>query len=383
VRILHLEPQWAGKLRCDAFRGRVIVSDPPWDEFTRAAFNDHVWTDEDDARLCNWMRRHFQGYNFDPSATDCAKAVQIVAESHAFHPVKDYLTRLVWDQEPRLSHWLSRYVGASPDDYTQNVARWWMVSAVARVLRPGCKADHVMILEGEQGIRKSSALKVLGGEWFTDTPIDMNSKDAYSAIRGVWIVELAELDSLMRVEASRAKAFFSSPVDRYRPAYGRREKEIPRQCVFAGTVNHREYLRDPTGARRFWPIACTKVDLDGLTTARDQLWAEAVWLFNNGARWWPEAEENEAIRDVQEEHGEQDAWTDSVREYLMRRREVSMGDILGGALGLEKLHWTRANETRVGAIMAVLGWRRVRRQMPDGTRPRFYIGPTEKHEVGQ
>lgn len=353
IRILALHPKWRGRLRYDEFRGRIVVRDPPWDEYQRPTSCEAAWTDEDATRLHAWLRREFHPYAFAPSVTDCERAVDVAARTNGWHPVREYLESLRWDQTLRLKRMGATYFGADDDDYTANVMRWWMISAVARVLRPGCKADHVLILEGKQGRGKSTALGILGGEWFNDTPIDLNSKDAFGAIRGRWIVELAELDSLFRVESSRAKAFFSSSVDNYRPAYGRREREQPRSCVFAGSVNEGVYLRDPTGARRFWPVRCRVLDLAALRRDRDQLWAEALYWFREGARWWPEGvEEVEPLEAQQEERTERDEWTDAIEKYVARAgAEVTGAEILEFALRLEPKDWTRQAQTRVGAIM--------------------------------
>jgi hypothetical protein len=162
--------------------------------------------------------------------------------------------RLHWDGVERLDRWLSTYLGADDSDYSRAVGSRWLISAVARTFQPGAKADCCLILEGPQGIRKSTALRTIAGEYFTDELADLGSKDAAMQTRGVWIIELSELDSLSHAEVARIKAFMSRTTDRFRPPYGMRLVESPRQCVFAGTVNHGTYLRDETGGRRFWPI---------------------------------------------------------------------------------------------------------------------------------
>ena len=373
IRILQLHPEWIGKIRKDEFRDRIVASAPPWDRYARPHLADAGWADEDATRLQGWLRREFQNYQFDPTITECERGVDVVAAANGYHPLRDYLDGLVWDQTLRLPRFASAYLGAEQTEYASNVVQWWLLSAVARVYQPGCKADHVLILEGLQGIGKSSLLRVLAGDWFSDTPIDLNSKDAYAQIRGKWIVELAELDSLFKAESSRAKAFFSSPKDDYRPAYARREREQLRQCVFAGTVNDDKYLRDPTGNRRFWPVACGDLNLPALTRDRDQLWAEVVWRYREGARWWPQAEETKANEAEQDERTAVDPWTETVEAWLSRHgsQEVSTGDLLGRALELGAKDHTRAAETRLGAIMIrALGWSK-HRVLRSGAR--FYV----------
>lgn len=380
IRILSLHPQWRGKLRFDEFRGRIVMNDPPWDDFQRPREVESAWADEDATRLHAWLRREFHGYSFAPTITDCERAVDVVARVNGTHPIREYLDGLVWDKTFRLREMGPTYFGADAVK-SLHVFRWWMISAVARIMQPGCKADHVLILEGKQGRGKSTALEILGGrDWFSDTPIDLNSKDAYSQIRGLWIVELAELDSLFRAEASRAKAFFSSRKDNYRPAYARREREQQRQCVFAGTVNEGVYLKDPSGARRFWAVFCSAIDLPALRRDRDQLWAEALWWFREGARWWPEGrEETKPLEEEQEVRTERDDWTDKVESYLRRKPgadQITSAELLEFALGLETRDWTRPAQMRVGAIM-MHGLRWTKRRERDGLDRRWvYERPT-------
>jgi predicted P-loop ATPase len=203
------------------------------------------------------------------------QAVQAVAKDRTFHPVCEYLDALSWDGIKRIDTWLSVYLGAEATDYTTAVGARWLMSAVARIYRPGVKADCCLILEGSQGLMKSMSLKTIAGPYFTDEIADLGSKDSAMQTRGVWIIEIAELDSMTRSEVGRIKAFMSRSTDRFRPPYGKRLIESPRQCVFAGSVNHSTYLRDETGGRRFWPVACTRILIEDLARDRDQLWAES------------------------------------------------------------------------------------------------------------
>jgi predicted P-loop ATPase len=256
--------------------GTVALKPTPWGIVPKGE-----WTDHDDRRAAEWLQK--QGILV--SVEVAGQAVQTAARDHPFHPVRAYLERLAWDGTERLDHWLSTYVGAEATEYSRAVGSRWMISAVARIFRPGAKADCCLILEGPQGIRKSTALRTLAGEYFTDELADLGSEDAAMQTRAVWIIELSELDSLSNSEVARIKAFMSRTTDRFRPPYGMRLVESPRQCVFAGTVNHSTYLRDETGGRRFWPVACGQIDIDALARHRDQLWAEANTRFDAGAVW--------------------------------------------------------------------------------------------------
>jgi hypothetical protein len=252
-------PEWGGVLAFSEFGfGAVVLKPAPWGVVPKGE-----WTDHEDRLAADWLQR--QGILV--SVEVAGQAVQTAARDRPFHPVRAYLKGLRWDGVERVDRWLAAYLGAAETEYSRAVGSRWLISAVARIFRPGAKADCCLILEGSQGIRKSTALRTLAGEYFTDELADLGSKDAAMQTRGVWIIELSELDSLSHSEVARIKAFMSRTTDRFRPPYGMRLVESPRQCVFAGTVNHSTYLRDETGGRRFWPVACGRIDADAL--ARD------------------------------------------------------------------------------------------------------------------
>jgi predicted P-loop ATPase len=213
--------------------------------------------------------------------------------------VRQYLDGLVWDRVPRLDHFAHRYLGVrlDPDDQTYKArtsdfqraaCACWFISAVARIYQPGCKVDHVLILKGPQGGLKSTVFATLGGEFFSDDIADLGSKDASLGATGAWIIELAELAAMARPEIEKIKSFISRSKDRFRPPYGKHNIEVPRQCIFGGSVNTDHFLRDDTGNRRFWPIECGEIDIEGLRRDRDQFWAEAVVRFRKGEKWWLE-----------------------------------------------------------------------------------------------
>lgn len=362
VTILANDEPWRGVVARNEFSAAEasFTKAPPWDSHyapARSALVGDAWSDADDTRAAAWLATHWQ-LRVQPAVV--AEAIKVVAAKFAFHPVKDYFAALEHDGTPRLSKWLPALLGAPDGDYSAAVGMWWLISAVARVYRPGAKADHAVILEGEQGLGKSTALKLLASEaWFTDELGDIGGKDAAMQLQGRLIVELAELDALSRAEVSRVKAFLSRSSDKFRPPWGRRVIDVPRQNVFAGTTNKDKYLQDETGARRFWPVRCTRIDLTGIERDRDQLWAEAVAAYHEGKAWWPSETEAKAdFREQQEERRQPDPWEDPIRVWLEQPRigYITTASVLDECLGKRKAEWQRADEMRVAACMKALKW---------------------------
>lgn len=374
--ILQNDPLVAGCIAWDKFSSDVVcVQEPPWNSGDCAHSIGKTetfkpWTDRDYHRLKMWLQYE---WDLSFSGDTIIQTVCTAAEANSFHPVRDYLNQLEWDGVKRLDNWLVTYLGAEPKSYATLVGPKWMIAAVARIYSPGCKVDNVLILEGQQGLRKSTALKVLANpQWFSDTPFHIGSKDAFLAMQGVWVVELAELDSLMKADDREAKAFFSSAEDKYRLPYAKTVENFPRQCVFAGTVNEKEYLRDATGSRRYWPVECFKVDLVGLERDRDQLWAEAVARYRVNERHWLEGDENLMAREEQEQRATDDPWESPIFDWLgsehSGKDKVTVSDILDQAIGMNLKDMNRSHQTRVGRIMTRRGWVR--------TRPRIKGEPT-------
>jgi len=334
------------------------------------------WTDADDIETRLWLSQH---YDMRATDKDVAAAVCAAGNRAKYHPVREYLDALVWDGEGRIGSWLVAYLGALvPDDgtdlrsieYYAKAGAWWLISAVARIYRPGCQADHVLLLEGQQGTGKSTALRMLFGDWVSDTPIQIGNKDSYGSLRGVWGYELAELDSFNRAESSASKAFFSTTQDKYRPPYGKRDILAPRQNVFAGTTNHDQYLRDSTGNRRYWPVRCSAMQLrgkDGLEAAVDQLWAEAVVCFRKGDLWYPTSVEDVRLfgeQQAEREHG--DVYEALIEKKTADVNEITMVQIFADILDIEPAKMTRAEQIRVGEAMKRLGWSKKRLGRAEG-----------------
>ena len=314
--------------------------------------------DTDVSRLQEWLQ-HAGLPKIGKDTTH--QAVDLRAQEAAFHPVRDYLSALTWDGTVRLDDWLATYLGAEETPYAAGIGAMFMVAMVARVFQPGCKADYLLVLEGPQGARKSTACAILGGTWFSDNLPDVTAgKDVSQHLTGKWLIEISELSAMSKVESATLKAFISRPVERYRPSYGRKEVIQPRQCVFIGTTNKSAYLRDETGGRRFWPVKVGRIDSDALADDRDQLFAEAVRRYRDGGRWWPdEAFEREHIAPEQEARFEADAWEDTIRTFLASRQQTTVGEVARDALFIETPRIGTADQRRITAIMERLEWRRL------------------------
>ena len=335
-----------------------------FDEMLRAAVltdkgAQRAVTDVDVSRLQMFLQRE----GLETISKDVAhQAVDMRAAENAFHPVRDYLSRLVWDCKPRVNEWLHTYLGAEATPYVRRIGIMFLVGMVARVMKPGCKMDYMMVLEGPQGARKSTACSILGAAWFSDAMPDINGgKDASQHLNGKWLIEIAELSALGKADSAKLKSFITRDTERYRPSYGRKDVIEPRQCVFIGSTNEGAYLRDATGGRRFWPVKVGKIDTDALARDRDHLFAEAVFLYRGGTTWWPNSTfEAEQIRPQQEERFEADAWEQAVEEWLAEtnRSSTTILEVARLALFIETPRLGTGEQRRIAAVLEHLGWRR-------------------------
>lgn len=376
--ILGNDERWEGVLGFNRFSGKTM-------KLRTAPYGGEPgeWTDLDDMLTAEWLAHHYQ---LLAKSSTVLEGVSVTASKNAYHPVVEYLEGLEWDGVSRLESWLYVGLGVPLSPYSMKVASRWMIGAVARVMKPGSKVDNVLILEGAQGAGKSTALSVLGGDWFMDTPFNLGDKEAYQQIRGKWIVELGELDAFNKADSTKAKQFFSASTDTFRESYGRRSCDLPRQCVFAGTTNQDEYLKDTTGNRRYWPVRAETVNLEALREMRDQLWAEALFLYKAGTQWWVTKEETALFSEEQDARYAVDAWEYKLRPWLESHvgETVTADQVLGDALNLDFGHWGKPEQMRVGHIMNRLAWRRVRMApTPSGQRPWAYKRPESWKRAAQ
>jgi predicted P-loop ATPase len=289
------------------------------------------------------------------------QAIHNICRKHKYHPVRDYLRSLQWDDVQRTFVFAHRYLGCDESIYSSRIGQMWLIAMVARIFDPGCKADHMVVLEGPQGIKKSMACQVLATEpYFSDHLPDITSKDASISMRGKWLIEHSEMHAVGRAEATALKAFMSRTHEKFRPPYLREDVREPRQCVFVGTSNKDQYLRDETGGRRFHPLKCGDIDIESLKADRDQLFAEAVMLFEQGEPWWPDpAFEAEHIAPQQEARYEADEWDVLIGDYIEHRllgEKLTIPQLAKEALGLDASRLGMVEQKRIAAILIRRGW---------------------------
>ncbi len=367
--ILKHDPKLAGKFAHDAFSYKdVLLGSVPWRKIQKPGAIE----DADDAGLRNYLSEMY-------SITGKSLIEDAMTETllqNEFHPVRDYLQGITWDGVKRVDNLLIDYLGAEDTELTRAMTRKMMAAAVARVLKPGCKFDYVLMLVGQQGIGKSSFISLLGGEWFTDSLEDVRGKDAKEQLQGSWIIELGELAALRKADVEAVKRFVSSPTDKFRQAYGRRSKEFPRQCVFIASTNVDDPLKDQTGNRRFWPV---KVGVGPINLSdrddfpRDQVWAEAVELYKRGEKLTLPKHLEEQAKVLQGEYTEESSYTGLIQGRLgepwveepfgedgsgeLKNRVCAM-EIWCELLGFPRDKFTTAKAREINNILKNLpGWR--------------------------
>ena len=395
VTILSEHPAWRGVLAYDLFAERAVTTrPPPWHaDDAAAASRAGELTETDTARILLWL---YRTERLNVTDKIVAQAIGVVTEKNLVHPVLDYVRGLKWDGIERLPEAAATYFGAESSEYSRAVVKRWFISAIARVEEPGAQCDCVLILEGRTGWRKSSAFRALvpQRELYADSGIAIGSKDSYQNIHGVWIYGFDELDSLGKAELTATKNFITQTFDRFRPPFGKAPRNFYRQNVFAGTTNKDDYLNDPTGDRRYWPLRVTRpIDADIIARDRDQLWAEAYARYKAGEPWHVDTPTlRKLCEDEQCKRTADDAWAPLLSDWLKNptvraedglpeRIDVAAGvsttEVLLGALSMRPSDITRAHETRAGVVLRQLGLTHVTREAT-GARARRYRRPTNE-----
>ena len=316
MKICQKDKRLKGKIAYNTFtRRHTVLGAMPWNSESES----RDWTDVDDAGLRHYIENLY-GIKSKAAITD---AWSLVSMENSYNPVYDYLTSLKWDGIKRLETFFVDYLGADNNEYTRASTRKTLVAAVARIMNPGIKFDTVLTLVGSQGCGKSYSIKRLGGRWFSDTLTTVQGKEAYEQLQGFWLIEIAELAALRRNEVEAVKHFTAKSEDAYRAAYGHHTEVRKRQCIFIGTTNQHEFLRDQTGNRRFLPIdvhphRATKSVFEDLTDYEvDMIWAEAVELYKNGEKLFMNTEELRTLAEAeQNRHFEESPLTGDVVKYL-------------------------------------------------------------------
>lgn len=374
--------EWRDVLGFNEFTGGIELLKPPPEPINQQS--GHEVEDHFDTDATRWLERR-SGLMFKPDTVH--RIIDVIARQNAFHPVRDYLLGLpAWDGEQRISTWLTDYCGVNPgsdtepNNFVRFVGRMFLISAVARILQPGCQVDHMLVWEGKTGIGKSSAAKALvpNEKWFTNQLEDFANKDASMQVRGAWIIEIPEMDTWTRADEKTAKRFIDRREERLRLPYGRRLTRFSRQCVFIGTTEKDDWSHSET-LRRQWPVRCNYIDLENIARDRDMLWAEALVAFRAGERWHPEGIEIiEAATEQRKRHAE-DVWSDQVLqkadEKTTMKDYITVAEMLQ-ELGISKDRWDARAAQRVGSILRLNGWEKSQKRV-NGSNP---IGVYRKRE---
>ena len=366
-QVLEKHSRWKGRIWYDTFLEKLQ---------TDAFGPTENWTDFLAVRVTRWIQAVFE---FPTLGTERVhEAADAVARGNPKNSLKEWLEKLEWDGTPRLHALLDRGFGAPRDIYHVRVGECWIISMVARVLSPGCKVDTMPVFEGSQGAGKSTALAILGGEFFGEMHEDFGSKDFVLSLKGRWLIEVAEMHAFGKTDVDRLKGIMSTRIDRIRLPYGRVTEEHPRQSVFAGTTNRDDWQQDDTGARRFWPVRCGTLNHDWLRDNREQLFAEAVVRFKAGDDWWtvPAAQAAAAA----DERRPGDPWEEVIAAHVEDHRTYSIRELLAHPLEIETADQDMKAERRVGSILRRLGWENYTDH--SGERParrwRLKLNPSER-----
>jgi putative DNA primase/helicase len=352
--ILANAPEFEGAIAFDEFAGRPTILKPCPIEAVPGP-----WRNIHQVRAAAWLQG--SKWRLNVGADTASLASTLVAHSNPVHPLRQKLSSLEWDGTGRIASWLTTYLGADPTPYHAEIGAKWLISMIARAFVPGCKVDHVIVLEGKQAAMKSTALRHLSLGWFADDIPDLGTKDSAIHLQGVWLVEMAELDALCRSDLNRIKAFVTRTIDRYRAVYQEHAEDHPRQCVFSGSTNEQDYLTDPSGGRRWWPVPVGTIQIADLERDVLQLWAEARLAHEDGKEWWISSETaHKRAAEVQEERYSGDVWDERIAEFVTGLAWVTVPMILGTSLQLSPREQDRTHQMRVTKCLKSLGWRRTR-----------------------
>jgi predicted P-loop ATPase len=341
--VIQSHPDLAGKLWFDTFRQQIR---------TTIDGKEREWIDADDSNMTVWLQERVDLHKI--GLTLVKDAVEHAARRRSVNSVITWMESEPWDQQPRLDTWLADCLGVTADPYSCAVGKNWLISMVARAYNPGCKADHMPVLEGTMGTGKSSFLKMLGDPWYSALPEAFGSKDFFQGIQGQWLIEVPDMTGFSKREHTQIIAVITTQTDRYRASFGRRTQDHPRQCLFTATSETSDYLQDSRGIRRYWPLRCQGINLDALHSQRQQLFAEAVALYKAGAKWH---EMPGSTLAEQTERRNEDPWREKVLAYCQPRTEVTTADILEHCIQMKFDAITMVHKNRIASILREAGYR--------------------------
>ena len=338
VQILENAPEFAGRIKFNQFSEQPNIDGQDLDDTTGTA-------------IMAALEKGWINEKVNPGYVNMA--IALVAKQNPFHPVLDWLNSLVWDGTPRIEHLFSDHFGAPFDAYHSAAAKSLFISAVLRVINPGCKCDTMTVLEGVQGGGKTEIWVVLFSPWYAEVIDSLSGKDFFSGQRGIWCADFGELDQFAKTEVTRIKQVLTMREDNYRNHYGRNHTKHPRQLIFVGGTNRHDWQTDPTGGRRFLPVqVSTPIDTNAIAAAREQLFAEAMVLAKDPGAWWeiPGAQEH------QDESYVGDSWEEVIGAWVTGRASATIAQVLEQALRIEPGKQTRADQTRAGNALRRIGW---------------------------
>ena len=355
-KILGLDPRWEGLFRWNEMHRRVFVHRETPGKLRGDEVRPRPLQDFDVAKCRSWLQEH--GGMFMVSSETVYSAIREIAAFNSYHPIKDEIEKVEWDGVPRLDTMLVKLFGAPDIPYTRMISRLFMIGMIQRVWAPGSKMDYMLVLEGAQGRGKSTAAKILAGEeYFGEAHFkELDSSDTSIFLRNKWVVEFGEMHTLRKGEVNELKLWLTKQVEDYRPKYGRENVIEPRQCVFIGTSNNSEYLRDATGARRFWPVYCKEIKLDELAAQRGQLLAEALVAFRAGENSFPDRVfEAENFVEEQAKRSVADPWQDFIEPLTKTIEKITL-ELICQKLRLDKSKLDIMAHSRIKDVMTGLGW---------------------------
>lgn len=358
------KPKYAGLFRYDKFAGRIILyKEPFWHSDGQFRIRE-LW----DADI-SYITASMEKEGLSPTGAKVHEAINVVARENWIDPPIEYFNSLKWDGVKRNENWLKKYLGATgPDSYLSAIGTAFTIAIVARQFDPGCKAENMLVLEGTQGLLKSSALRALADvgrgkdreSYFCDTLSfdQLKDKDSVLKMQGKTIIEIPDLAGLDAYEIEDVKARMSIEVDEIRVPYGREMAKFPRRFVWAGSTNETHWLKDQTGNRRFWPVDCGKIDIESLRNDASQIIAEAVYLYKNKEKWWIGRDDPlwKTVEEQQDMRLLEDIWATPVEKYLDSRKFVTINEVLDG-IGIKISDQKKGHQKQIIGILKKAGYK--------------------------